>query len=59
MKKILFVVPPLMGHVNPTLSLGKALLEKGFKVAWLSVDEKLEAMLPPGGEFLPLKYNTS
>lgn len=59
MKKILFIVPPLMGHVNPTLSLGKALIEKGFKVAWLSVDDKLETLLPLGGEFLALKYDTT
>ncbi|MEH6308631.1 glycosyltransferase [Olivibacter sp. CPCC 100613] len=59
MKKILFVVPPLMGHVNPTLSLGSALLAKGFKVAWLSVDDNLSTLLPAGGEFLSLKYKTT
>jgi len=51
MKRFLFVVPPLMGHVNPTLSIGKALLERGHDVAWLSVDAELELIIPTGGKY--------
>lgn len=51
MNKFLFVVPPLTGHINPTLSLGKALLDKGHEVAWLSIDKQLQQALPLGGKF--------
>lgn len=59
MKKFLFVVPPLTGHVNPTLSLGKALLDKGHEVAWLSVDKQLRRELPPGGKYLEIYEDES
>lgn len=51
MSRFLFVVPPLSGHVNPTLSLGTALLLSGHEVAWLSVDDNLEDLIPSGGKF--------
>lgn len=51
MSRFLFVVPPLSGHVNPTLSLGTALLLSGHEVAWLSVDVNLESIIPLGGKF--------
>ncbi|MEF9479316.1 hypothetical protein OWR28_17625 [Chryseobacterium sp. 1B4] len=46
MAKFAFIVPPLTGHVNPTLSIGAALLERGHEVAWISLDPTLEAKLP-------------
>jgi len=55
MKRFLFVVPPFMGHVNPTLSLGKALLERGHEVAWQSVDEHLGTMIPYGGQYFGVR----
>lgn len=51
MSRFLFVVPPLSGHINPTLSLGKALLLKGHEVAWLSADVDLKKSIPSGGFF--------
>src|SRR5690606_21013551 len=30
----LFVVPPLTGHVNPTISVGAALTARGHEVVW-------------------------
>jgi len=59
MKKFLFVVPPLTGHVNPTLSLGKALLDRGHDVAWLSVDKQLKQTLPSGGKYFDIHYGES
>ncbi|MFC6101034.1 glycosyltransferase [Olivibacter domesticus] len=56
MSRFLFVVPPLSGHVNPTLSLGKALLLGGHEVAWLSVDANLEKLLPVGGVFFCITH---
>ena len=34
MSRFLFVVPPLVGHINPTVGLGAALAEQGHEVAW-------------------------
>lgn len=57
MAKFVFVVPPLTGHINPTLSMGTALLEKGHRVAWITLDQSLGAKLPAGGELLVIRYD--
>ncbi len=54
MPKFVFIVPPLTGHVNPTLSLGNELINRNHSVAWISFDPGLKEQLPPGGELLPL-----
>lgn len=59
MLKFVFVVPPLTGHINPTLSVGARLLELGHQVAWISIDAALAAQLPAGGELLLLAYDTT
>lgn len=59
MAKFAFIVPPLTGHVNPTLSIGATLLERGHEVAWISLDPSLEAKLPAGGELLLIQYDQS
>lgn len=41
-----------MGHVNPTLGLGKELIRRGHALAWISLDPGLAARLPEGGELL-------
>lgn len=58
MAKFAFVVPPLMGHVNPTLALGGELLHRGHQVAWISLDPSLESHLPFGGHLLTVRYDT-
>ena len=57
MAKFVFVVPPLTGHVNPTLSIGAELLERGHEVAWISLDQTLESKLPAGGQLLLIQYD--
>jgi len=57
MASFAFIVPPLMGHVNPTLSLGAALLQRGHRVGWISLDASLAEKLPKGGELLPVQYD--
>lgn len=57
MAKFVFIVPPLTGHVNPTLSIGATLLERGHEVAWISLDESLNSKLPVGGELLLIQYD--
>jgi MGT family glycosyltransferase len=46
-----------MGHINPTLSLGTELLQRGHRVGWISLDATLEARLPEGGELLLVQYD--
>lgn len=57
MAKFVFVVPPLTGHVNPTLSIGSELLKRGHHVAWISLDKNLNTRLPEGGELLLIQYD--
>jgi len=57
MAKFVFVVPPLTGHVNPTLSIGAELLERGHEVAWVSLDKNLTDKLPAGGKLLLIQYD--
>ncbi|PJJ66564.1 glycosyltransferase [Chryseobacterium geocarposphaerae] len=57
MAKFVFIVPPLTGHVNPTLSIGATLLERGHQVAWISLDQNLKNKLPEGGELLLIQYD--
>ncbi len=54
MSRFLFVVPPLTGHTNPTLAVGRRLRDLGHEVAWtghakflaplLSEDDRLIAV---------------
>ena len=61
MGKFLFIVPPLTGHINPTLSVGSELIKRGHTVAW-ACNETLQSgfetllrdKLPEGAEFLPI-----
>ncbi|MCP4781422.1 MAG: glycosyltransferase [Hyphomicrobium sp.] len=47
MSRFLFVVPPLYGHINPTLPVGLQLTKRGHDVAWVGVDG-VGNMLPEG-----------
>ncbi len=47
MSRFLFVVPPLYGHINPTVPVGLELTKRGHDVAWVGV-EGVEDMLPEG-----------
>ena len=54
MKRFLFVVPPLAGHVNPTVSVARKLEARGHRVAWAAPTQGARHLLPDGAEFLPL-----
>jgi MGT family glycosyltransferase len=56
MAKFVFVVPPLTGHINPTLSVGAELLLRGHEVGWISLEPALEEKLPAGGRLLLVQY---
>ena len=54
MSRILFVVPPLVGHVNPTVPLGLALSARGHEVAWAGLPTVVNRLLPAGARFFPV-----
>ena len=52
MSRFLFVVPPLSGHVNPTVSVGRELARRGHDVAWAGLPGAVHSLLPPDATFL-------
>jgi len=44
--RFLFVVPPLTGHINPTVSVAGELSARGHQVAWVGHRGALERLLP-------------
>ena len=54
MSRFLFVVPPLVGHVNPTVAVAAALAGRGHRVAWAGHPGLVRPLLPPGAELLPI-----
>ncbi|MFF3323637.1 glycosyltransferase [Streptomyces sp. NPDC002889] len=51
--RALFVVPPLAGHVNPTVAVAAELTARGHEVAWTGPAEVLSALLPAHVTLLP------
>ncbi len=39
MSRVLFVVPPLVGHINPTVGVAAALRARGHQVAWAGMPD--------------------
>ena len=54
MSRFLIVVPPLTGHINPTVPLGMELTARGHDVAWAGLPGVVDPLLPPGATFLPV-----
>ena len=52
MSRFLFVVPPLAGHVNPTVAVAAELTARGHRVAWTGHAAVIAPLLPPGAELL-------
>jgi MGT family glycosyltransferase len=52
--RFLFVVPPMAGHVNPTISVGHELVARGHDVAWTGPREVVAEALGPDDAFLPI-----
>lgn len=46
--RVLFVVPPLAGHVNPTVAVAAELTARGHQVSWAGPAAALEPLLPAG-----------
>lgn len=51
--RALFVVPPLAGHVNPTIAVAAELTARGHQVAWTGPAEVLSRLLPARATLLP------
>ncbi|WP_064442381.1 glycosyltransferase [Hoyosella altamirensis] len=47
MSRFLFVVPPLVGHINPTVAVAAELTRRGHEVAWSGSERVIRAL---GGE---------
>lgn len=52
MANVLIVVPPLTGHLNPTLALGAELTRRGHTVTWSGHRDFVEERLPEGARFV-------
>ena len=50
--KVMFVVPPLTGHTNPTVAVGAELVARGHQVAWCGDPAHLAAHVPPDSTIL-------
>jgi UDP:flavonoid glycosyltransferase YjiC (YdhE family) len=53
MSRFLIVVPPLAGHINPTLAVGAELQRRGHDVAWVGHPRFVTPMLPAGCRLFP------
>ncbi|KJK47305.1 glycosyltransferase [Streptomyces sp. NRRL F-4428] len=51
--RVLFVVPPLAGHVNPTVAVGGELAARGHEIAWTGPAAALCRLLPARSRILP------
>lgn len=53
MSRVLFVVPPFLSHVQPTVAIGAELVRRGHAVAWTGYAE-LAPVLPAWATFYPI-----
>jgi MGT family glycosyltransferase len=52
--RFLFVVPPLEGHTNPTVAVGRELMGRGHAVGWTGYPEVTPALLPASAAYIPV-----
>ncbi|MEU5882289.1 glycosyltransferase [Spirillospora sp. NPDC047279] len=57
-RRFLFAVPPLAGHVNPTVAVAAELAARGHEVAWVGHRAGLEPLLPGGAQIFPAENET-
>jgi MGT family glycosyltransferase len=51
--RFLFVVPPLVGHINPTVGLGARLAAQGHEVAWAGHADLVPRLVGPDATVYP------
>jgi MGT family glycosyltransferase len=47
MARFLFVVPPFVGHIYPTVMVGQELMARSHEVIWVGPHDALKRLLPP------------
>jgi MGT family glycosyltransferase len=52
--RFLFVVPPIVGHVVPTVAVGRTLRDRGHEVAWAGHTNGAAQHLPSWASFVPV-----
>jgi UDP:flavonoid glycosyltransferase YjiC (YdhE family) len=50
MARFLFVVPPLVGHVNPARAVAETLAQRGHEIVWAGHPAQTGPLLPPGAD---------
>ena len=58
MSRIAFVVPPLKGHINPTLAIAEQLEQRGHQVAWVAHPIIAKSILPNSASLFELDDNS-
>lgn len=58
MAKLLFVVFPATGHINPGLPIARELVRAGHNVRWYSIERFRRAIESAGARFVPYKRAT-
>ncbi|GAA3430764.1 glycosyltransferase [Kutzneria kofuensis] len=53
MSRFLFVVPPLVGHINPTVGVAARLVAAGHEVGWVGPTAALAPLVGPRAAFHP------
>lgn len=56
MSRFLFVVPPFLSHIQPTVAIGAELARRGHAVAWTGYAE-IAPVLPAWARFHPIESN--
>ncbi|HYX38571.1 MAG TPA: nucleotide disphospho-sugar-binding domain-containing protein [Oligoflexus sp.] len=54
MSRYMLVVPPLAGHINPTIAIGRRLLAAGDDVTWVGCGRRVRALLPHDLPLIPI-----
>jgi MGT family glycosyltransferase len=57
--RFLFVVPPLAGHILPTVAVGQALADRGHQIAWAGPAETVGSLLPTETRLFPVATDFS
>ncbi|MEV5237877.1 glycosyltransferase [Streptomyces cinnamoneus] len=52
-RRFLFVVPPLVGHINPAVAVAAELTRRGHRVAWAGLPGLVEELAGPDAEVHP------